>query len=298
MRYGVIDIGSNTIRGVVYSVFENKMKKIEDKLVRSHIMAETKDKVLSHAGINRLVAIISKLKYVLRSAGAGNIFCFATSSLRGVENVDEILESVMTATGIQVEILSAGKEAEYDFLSLRANVPERNGIGIDLGGGSCQFIQFEQTRAVYSKSFDIGSNRMLLRFVSGILPTPEEREKIAFYIKNELHDVNNIFGSRYLYAMGGTAKGALRLYNKLSNTVQRDNYLSVDKLDMLAGIYDSYPEKMYDIFTKILKSRATTIIPGIVVLRTICSVLDVEGVYVLENSVREGYLAYQLRQYE
>lgn len=298
MRYGVIDVGSNTIRGVVYSVFENKMKKLEDKLVRSHLMAETIDGNLSEYGINRLVAIISKLKYVLRSSGAGNIFCFATSSLRDVKNCSEVLQSIMNATGIQIEILSREQEAECDFISLRANVPERNGVGIDLGGGSCQLIQFEQKRAVYSKSFDIGSNRMMLKYVDGELPTPEERNKIAFHIKNEMLGVENIFGSRYLYAMGGTAKGALRLYNKISNTIQRDNFLSVDKLDMMAGIHDSDPQKMLDVFTKILKSRATTIIPGIVALRAVCSVLNVEGIYVLESSVREGYLVNQLRQYE
>ena len=77
MRYGIIDIGTNTIRGVAY---ERKGEKTEDKLVRSHILQETADGCLSENGINRLIVVINKLVQILRSAECEKIGCFATSS--------------------------------------------------------------------------------------------------------------------------------------------------------------------------------------------------------------------------
>lgn len=296
MRCGIIDIGSNTIRGVGYRVETNKAVKIEDKLVKSHLLHETVDNCLSEEGINRLIAVISKLKYVLRNEGCQSIDCFATSSMRGLRNIKEITDAIFTATATEISVLSENEEIEYDFYAMRANVPEHSAIGLDLGGGSCQLIQFDLNSKLFSNSFEIGSNRIMRRFVSGLLPTAEERKKIDFFVKNEMVGVSNLFGSRYLYAMGGTAKSALKLYNKLSNTTQSGNFLGLDKLELLSRLPDSDdPQKMYNKISEIVKSRAGTIIPGVTVLKTICDVLDVDGVYVLSCSVRDGYLIHKIR---
>ena len=296
MRCGIIDIGSNTIRGVGYQVEANKAIKIEDKLVKSHILHETADNRLSEEGISRLIAVISKLKYVLRNEGCRSIDCFATSSMRGLQNIKEITESIFAATAIEISVLSENEEIEYDFYAMRANVPERSAIGLDLGGGSCQLVQFDRNSKLFSESFDVGSNRMMRRFVSGDLPNVEERKKIDFFVKNELMGVSNLFGSRYIYAMGGTAKSALKLYNKLSNTTQSGNFLETGKLELLSKLPDSDdPQKMYEKISEIVKSRAGTIIPGVTVLKTICEILEVDGIYVLSCSVRDGYLIHKIK---
>lgn len=291
MLYGVIDIGSNTIRCAAYKAEENKIVKTEDKLVKSHILDSIVNNSLSKSGLERLIAVLNKLYGVLLASGCDSIRCFATSALRGLENTSDIQKYVFETTGIDIDILSGEDEAKCDFAALRNNIAERSAIGIDLGGGSCQLLQFEHNKLLDSKSFDIGSRRMQKMFVSGNLPTAEERKKIAFYVRNELAGTFNLFGSRYIYAIGGTAKNALKLQRRLSNSVRGDGFLSNEKIDKLFRIIDSSPDKMYEIFTNIIKSRADTIIPGMTVLRTICDFLDVEGFYVLQCSVREGYLA-------
>lgn len=296
MRYGVIDIGSNTIRGVAYNAVGDRIKKIEDKLVMSHILKESPNGILSEYGINRLIAILNKLKYVLRDCGCREIFCFATSSLRNIKNIEEVHSCILSTTGIETDLLSDTDEILYDFIALRTHVPERNAIGLDLGGGSCQIIQFEKDNIVFSNSYNIGSGRLKLDYIKNKLPDKEDRKKLSFLVKNELSDLTNMFGSRYVYAIGGTAKHALRLFNKLSNTVQKDNYLNLEKLEVLSKIADENPDRMYDIITSIVKNRADTIIPGIVILKTILEVLDVNGVYILPCSIREGYLLKKIKK--
>lgn len=291
MRYGVIDIGTNTIRGVVYEKRENGYVKREDKLVRSHLLRETRDGHLSEDGINRLVVVLNKLTHVFRESGCTKIGCFATSALREVSNRELVCEIVRNATGLDVEILSGAEEAECDFYALRACVPERNAVGLDLGGGSCQIIQFEHNRLLKSESYNIGSNRLKQKLVSGNIPTPEERKRIEFAVRNEMIGMGNVFGVRYLYAMGGTAKGALKLYSALTNVDCSDKFLSVEMLERLCLFGDRDPEKMYDVYSQIVKSRADTVIPGVIILKTICDMLSAAGVYIMSCGVRDGYLA-------
>ena len=296
MRYGVIDIGTNTIRGVAYEERERQIVKTEDKLVRSHILRETVNGKLSESGIHRLVAVLSKLTYILKDAGCTKIECFATSALREAKNRDEVIEVVKEAANTEIKILSGAEEAECDFAALRANVPERNAAGIDLGGGSCQIIQFEQNKLLKSESYNIGSNRVRLNIVSGNIPTAEERKKIDFYVRNELMGITNIFGVRYIYAMGGTAKAALKLYSALTNTACSDRFLSVGMMDRLCVCADKEPERMFDVYSQIAKTHADTVIPGVVILRTVCDMMSAEGVYIMKCGVREGYLAKMLKE--
>lgn len=296
MLYGVIDIGSNTIHCAAYEADKNKLVKTDDKLVKSHILESITDNKLTENGLERLIAVLNKLYGVLMSVGCEIVYCFATSALRGLLNTEDIKKYVFETTGIDINILSSNAEAECDFAVFRNSIAERSAIGLDLGGGSCQLLQFERDKLLYSKSFEIGSARLKKMFVTGNLPTPEERKKITFYVRNELSGTFNLFGSRYIYAIGGTSKSLLKLQRRLNNTVNGDGFLSNEKMDKLFRAVDSEPEKMYNIFLNIVKSRADIIIPGMTVLRTICDFLDVEGFYVLPSSVREGYLLKILNQ--
>lgn len=295
MRCGIIDIGSNTIHGVGYQISTNRAVKIMDKLVKSHIIRETVDNRLSESGITRLIAVISKLKSVLRSEGCRNIDCIATASMRNLENIDEIIKIVLDATATEILVLSEYEEIKYDFNALRTSIPERSAVGLDLGGGSCQLMQFEGNKILFSKSYPLGSYKITRQFVSGIFPNSEERKLLDFYVKNELMGVRNLFGSRYLYAIGGTAKSILRLYNKLSHTSGK-NFLETENLEFLSNLPDNNPQQIYETISDIIKSRPETIIPGTVIVKAMCEILKVDGIYVLSCSVRDGYLIQQIKE--
>lgn len=295
MRYGVIDIGTNTVRCVVYEDNGENIVKIEDKLVRSHLPRETENGKLTESGINRLIVVINKLGQVFREWKCDKTGCFATSAMRDLANGTEVVDMVLSSTGINISILSGKEEAEYDFAALRCSVAERCSAGLDLGGGSCQIVQFDGNRLLQAESYDFGSNRMKRRFVKGELPNPEERKRIEFAVRNEIAGLKNLFGVRYLYAMGGTAKAALKLYSVLTNADCTDKFLSVEVLEKLCRLGDKEPEKMYELYSRILKNHADVVIPGTTVLKTVCDVLTVSGIYVPSCGVREGYLVKELK---
>ncbi|MBR4173507.1 MAG: hypothetical protein IKR46_03955 [Clostridia bacterium] len=296
MNYGIIDIGSNTIRGVAYSVEGNRAVKTEDKLVRSHILRETKNGKLSENGINRLVAVLSKLRYILKKARCSEIYCFGTSAMRGIENIDEVKQVIYDTTTLSIDALSGKEEAECDFVALRANIAERSAIGIDLGGGSCQIIQFERNNILFSDSYDIGSNRVRREIVKNNIPTDEEQKKIAAYVRNRVIEHQNMIGHRYIYVMGGTAKAAVKIYKSLFGAASTDTYLSIENMEKICSIAREDSEKMYEFFTRVVKNRADTVIPGIIVLKTVCELFDVDGIYVLSCTMRDGYFTKLMKE--
>lgn len=290
MLYGIIDIGTNTIRGVVYEQKANGIQKVEDKLVRSHILRETTDKKLTESGINRLIVVLNKLSYVMKKCGCEQIKCFATSAMRDIENADEVVEFVRLATGIYIEIISEKEEAEYDFYAMRNFVTEHSAIGFDLGGGSCQIVQFEYDRLLLKESFKIGVNRINRQFVRRNVPDYQEEKQMEKYLENVLYDVENLFGARYAYAMGGTARAALKISDILIKNEEKTEFLSVRNIEKIINITHQSPQKMFEFYYEIVKARAETIVSGLIILKKICEQLNIEGFYVLPCSVRDGYL--------
>ena len=142
MRIGVIDIGSNSIKGFVYDFEGGEIEYIENKYMYAYLMSYVQEGSLTDEGISVLASSVSELKLYLNEMDCDTVYAFATSAMRDAKNAEAIIEKIMTASGIQIDLLSEVQEAYYDYLSLRYFSDSENGIGLDLGGGSGQIFAF------------------------------------------------------------------------------------------------------------------------------------------------------------
>ena len=137
MRYGIIDIGSNSIRFME----EGKVKKLVITTRLGEGLAETGR--LAESSMARSVSVIKAL--VSDSVHRGLIpYAYATSAVRDAENQKEFLERVRESCGIDIDVLSGEREAEYAF---RAAAKEDGGL-IDIGGASFQLVTEGFTRSI------------------------------------------------------------------------------------------------------------------------------------------------------
>ena len=105
--YSVIDIGSNTIRLVVYRVDSEGITAILNNKYTAGLAAYIgKDGALSDEGIERLVDVMGKFRDAVELLPGCEVFPFATASLRNVTNREEILRRVKEATGFDIRVLS------------------------------------------------------------------------------------------------------------------------------------------------------------------------------------------------
>lgn len=275
---GIIDIGSNTIRLVMY---ENG-KKLSNTAVNSEILHDTVDGHLTDLGTQKLC---SAIEYLKGEAKENPIHAFATFAFRVLENQEEVKKKVFEKTGILIDILSGTDEAKCDFSALLGEIgTEKTGIGVDLGGGSAQIFTFDKENLLFFDSYPIGAKKIKKIFVENVFPTDVEKENIKNYIEKYVKRVDG--KSETIYMMGGTAKTALRICSFIKGT-QNIEYINVNELDDLVECLKS---STGEIIKDVLRSRYDNIACGIMVMKEIASNLGAEKIVVLPCGVREGYL--------
>ena len=140
-RYGIVDIGSNTVHAVVYEVREggSRIKLMNRKDATGLINYISRNR-MRKSGIERLQQLISEFKGLFGLLGCDETDYFATSSLRSIENGEAVIDSVFAATGVRIRIIDGAKEAWYDYVSFARNTGLESFVGADMGGGSVQLV--------------------------------------------------------------------------------------------------------------------------------------------------------------
>jgi len=296
-RHAIIDVGSNTIRTVIYAI--DRENHTAEELISERdftgIIAYVKYGRLCEAGRLQLVEVLTRMKEFCEIADCHEISCFSTASLRGAENFDEILASVRAETGITIRPLSAEEETFYDLAGLLSGNVAPAGTGLDLGGGSCQIFHYDENGFRASASLKIGCLTLSNAFVDGIFPTKSEAKKIREKVRKAISEVGDemrVPAGTFAYAMGGTARAAARIHNVLSGAMKTDANVRLSReamADIIEFSQDDAKECLR-LLSRVAPSRMHTLVPGVIVLRTLCKTLGADGVEVVRTGIREGYL--------
>lgn len=168
-KYGAIDIGSNAVRLLVANVIvsdtlEPKFKK--SALVRVPIRLGADAFVggdISKENIQRMVNAMKAFKLLMNVHGVERYKACATSAMREAKNGKEVVNTINLETGIQVDIIGGKEEAAIisstDLEDLISG--HKTYLYVDVGGGSTEFTIFSKGEIIASKSFKMGTVRLL-----------------------------------------------------------------------------------------------------------------------------------------
>ncbi len=168
-KYAAIDIGSNGVRLLISNVIEFKKKETQFKkssLVRVPIRLGadvfTTGKV-SKNNEDRICDAMQAFKLLMKVHGVEKYKACATSAMREAENKNEVLDCVYKRSGVQIDIIDGKTEAEIisstDLSQLIKN--DKSYLYVDVGGGSTEFTFFSEGKLMDSKSFRLGTVRLL-----------------------------------------------------------------------------------------------------------------------------------------
>ena len=127
MKSCVFDIGSNTIRAVVFEINGGKIDILFNKGMKSMLFDYTVGEELSRGGMAELSAVISRLRG-LTAGYECDYHAFATSAYRDLKNQREVIDYIKDKNGIIIHALSGGEEAECDYLGICHEVGAVRGI--------------------------------------------------------------------------------------------------------------------------------------------------------------------------
>lgn len=295
MRLAVIDIGSNTIKTTVFNTDGEKITQLSHKTLHAKLSSHIKDGALSEKGISVLVDSVNKLKRFARnfSCKKENTFAFATACIRGASNRDIILRRLKKATKIDVKLLSGEEEAELCFLgALSCEGCPQSGVLADLGGGSCEFIAFENSKSISKVSLNVGALAMYKKFATKKYIDFEELEKLTDYLKGEfssnLQDITLQKGGQFIVT-GGSARASATLIEKLSG---RDIFILPKKITLDEAKYlceKVTSGELISIAEEVVKERAQTLIPALTVLTSAAKTLGTDSFTVVDGGARNGF---------
>ena len=168
-KYAAIDIGSNAIRLLIANVIEIDGKEPlfrKSSLVRVPIRLGAdvfKAKRISEENILRMIDTMEAFKLLMRSHKVVDYKACATSAMREAENGEDVVKIIKKKTGVKINIIDGNDEAAIiantDLQSLISS--DRSYLYVDVGGGSTEFTLYSNKEVVASKSFKLGTVRLL-----------------------------------------------------------------------------------------------------------------------------------------
>lgn len=194
-KYGAVDIGSNAIRLLIVSVIEQEGKDTifkKTSLVRvpirlgAEVFLEGK---ISDGNAKRMIDAMSAFRLLMNTHGIKRYKACATSAMREASNGAEIAEKIKKESGIVINIIDGKTEAEMiastDLKTLIQD--DKVFLYVDVGGGSTEFTVFANGENIGSKSFKIGTVRLLEGLVE-----EDIWEEMKVWIKKETKDFQKI----------------------------------------------------------------------------------------------------------
>lgn len=292
MKYGIVDIGSNTIRLNLYLVTDRKnIVSLLNKKTVAGLATYVENGYMTKKGADKLVKILKSYIKICNYFDIEKVKMFATASLRNTKNCNDVIKYIQDEIGTTVDLLSGEDEANFGYIGISEDYKIENGYIVDIGGGSTEITLIQNSKIKYATSLTEGSLSLLKRFSNNIFATEKEIKAMQKYVSKLLADFKVPKSKTVVpvYGVGGTLRAtgniAMELYNlpsgkEISAENVRDLAKAIISQDMLA----------YKTVLQVTPERVHTIMPGLIILREILKHTGATNILVSDKGVREGFL--------
>ncbi len=221
-RFGIIDIGSNSVRLVIYELVDQNAYRVVDEFKESVRLSAKigEDGCLPSAEIESLGSILHHFAMLCSAHRVTKIRAVATAAIRNARNREEIVQSLERRIGLPIEVLTGEDEARLGFLGMINTLEIEDGFLIDIGGGSTEVSLFRKRRRVHSVSFPFGAVNTTRRFADDGQVREAEAEQVRDMIQQAVQKEPWIMDNPGLPLIG--IGGTMRSLCKISQN--RNNY--------------------------------------------------------------------------
>ena len=166
MKLAAVDIGSNAIRFQISTVLDKndrvmfkKLEYVRFPLRLGHDVFSTGR--ISEQSMDKFVKLMRAYKLLIELYEADDYMFCATSAMRESENGEELANRVYDELGITINIITGHEEADMVNRAIASFLSDQSYIHIDVGGGSTELNIYVDGKKIKTRSFKIGSVRVL-----------------------------------------------------------------------------------------------------------------------------------------
>lgn len=283
-KYAAIDVGSNAIRLLIATVIEKDEKPPQFKktsLVRVPIRLGADvflDGSISERNLGRMLDAMRSFKLLMDIHGIKTYRACATSAMREANNGRAVVDRILKETGINIQIIDGKDEAAIiASTDLRELIDaNRTFLYVDVGGGSTEFTVFSSGRSVASKSFKLGTVRILNDMV---------RESIWDDVKKWIKKHTKEYSKVDVIGSGGNINS---IYKSSGKKIGRPlSYLFLSNYFETLKSY-TYHERIFEL--QMNPDRADVIIPATRIYLSAMKWSRAKNIYVPKIGLADGII--------
>jgi exopolyphosphatase/guanosine-5'-triphosphate,3'-diphosphate pyrophosphatase len=282
MKFGAIDIGTNAARLLIGEVCKEGnhsfVKKISYTRIPLRLGEQVFDNgVISEDKITEFVKTMQAFKLISEMFHVAELRACATSAMREAKNGAAVVTEILIQTGINIEVISGDEEARLIFgtfflLDFDKTSPF---LVIDVGGGSTEISVFEEGTRVASKSFELGT----LRLLKGKTDSKIWKELKSWLDKNVDSKVDH-----KIFATGGNINKVHKMVGSNTSEIQ------IRKVSKLRKELEKMTlEEREDVY-QLKPDRADVIVPACEIFEFILKELKVKNFFVPKIGLSDGMI--------
>lgn len=288
MKLAAIDIGSNAIRFQISSVLDKgpkilfkKLEYIRFPLRLGHDVFATGK--ISKESMAKFMKLMSAYKTMLELYEADDYMFCATSAMREAENGKELAERVHNELGLTINLISGKEEADLINRAIASYLSDHTYLHIDVGGGSTELNLYVHGKIVKTRSFKVGSVRMLEHRDLPVMWTDMEK-----WIKT---NVKKSFGRLIAVGTGGNISKIFELAGKKPGKA-----ISIQTVKEVKERVDSFTmdQRIYEL--QMNPDRADVIIPASNIYIKVMEWARAKSILVPDVGLKDGMLLYLLEK--
>lgn len=284
-KLAAIDIGSNAIRLLISNVIPTKDE--ANPIFKKSAIVRVPIRLGADAFINgeiseenksRMIKAMKAFRLLMEVHGIEKHKACATSAMREASNGSSLVTEIFEKTAINIEIIDGKKEAAIIFSTDLTNIIEKNKsyLYVDVGGGSTELTVFSNGKIINSKSFKIGTVRLLNKNSMRKI-----WDDIEIWIKENTNNLNKVT----LIGSGGNINKLFKLSGKqhgkpLSYIYLKAHYKFLKRM--------SYEERIIELGLN--PDRADVIVPATKIYLSAMKWSGANKIYVPKIGLADGII--------
>lgn len=295
-RLAAIDLGSNAVRLVIAELDLKGRLTITKKFrIPLRLGSEAFSKgFLSEYTLKYATKAFEGLAHIIHHEKVDRIYAVATSASRDVKNSKDFIALVKEKSGIQLDLISGDLEAELirKAIQQQIDLSDKESLLMDIGGGSMELTIIDHGRVLGSKSFQLGTVRILQEMKNG----PDDFEALDKLILKNSSEFNLFLESRItnfknlkMVGTGGNFRRMLKLKRKIFDD-KKANYIEPQELELIYQRLCQMPYlkrmKKFDL----RPDRADVIIPAIRMTMEVLKKRAIKKIYCPDVGLVQGVL--------
>ena len=286
-REAVVDIGSNSIRLVVFERLSRSLVPVfNEKVLCGLARGMDEGGQLNADGVELALANLHRFVRLCEATGVDDIEMLATAAVRDAANGENFVKKVKQRTGLDIRVLSGDEEARFAAYGVVAAIPQADGVVGDLGGGSLELVSLNEGRLGASATLPLG----LLRLSGDSIAA---RESALAKIDEALEKVDWLGSQpgRSFYAVGGAWRSIAKVHIEQTGYplhVIHGYRLPLDEMETMLGVVSRLGKRSLSQFSSVSKRRIDTLPMAATVLSRVLRACKVKDIVFCAYGLREG----------